>query len=216
MARAHAKFDAYAHHPYPASPSETPSSGGCKNCPWITMATIRKLLILVKRDFGSKPIWLTEYGYQTNPPDTFLGVPLKRQATMLSLAAMRAWRLPRVTMFFQYLYRDEPELSRFQSGLVFADDRSKPSLQAFKLPFAQMGRQGLPGDRLGADPRRSARAEDATGWRCSRRTCGSRSGRDRLTNDDGVFIRTIRLKRGALLRVWSPSQRRFSLQLRIR
>ena len=79
-----------------------------QNCPWITMATIRKLLILVKRDFGSKPIWLTEYGYQTNPPDTFLGVPLKRQATMLSLAAMRAWRLPRVTMFFQYLYRDEP------------------------------------------------------------------------------------------------------------
>ena len=141
MARAHAKFDAYAHHPYPASPSETPSSGGCKNCPWITMATIRKLLILVKRDFGPKPIWLTEYGYQTNPPDTFLGVPLKRQATMLSLAAMRAWRLPRVTMFFQYLYRDEPELGRFQSGLVFADDRPKPSLQAFKLPFAQMGRR---------------------------------------------------------------------------
>ena len=141
MAAAHAKLDAYAHHPYPASPSETPSSGGCKNCPWITMATIRKLLILVKRYFGSKPIWLTEYGYQTNPPDAFLGVPLKRQATMLSLAAMRAWRLPRVTMLFQYLYRDEPELSRFQSGLVFADDRWKPSLQGFRLPFAQMGRR---------------------------------------------------------------------------
>ena len=39
---------------------------------------------------------------------------------------------------------------------------------------------------------------------------------ERLTNEDGVFIRTIRLKHGALLRVWSPSQRRFSLQLRIR
>ena len=159
MARAHAKFDAYAHHPYPASPSETPSSGGCKNCPWITMATIRKLLILVKRDFGSKPVWLTEYGYQSNPPDTFLGVPLQRQATMLSLAAMRAWRLPRVTMFFQYLYRDEQKLSRFQSGLVFADNRWKPSLQAFRLPFAQMGRKGAQGDRLGPGPRRPARAQ---------------------------------------------------------
>jgi hypothetical protein len=41
-------------------------------------------------------------------------------------------------------------------------------------------------------------------------------GRVRLTNDAGVFIRTIRLKRGALLRIWSPRQRRFSLQLRIR
>ena len=73
------------------------------------MATIRKLLILVKRDFGSKPIWLTEYGYQTNPPDR-----LPRRASQAAgddaqprsdarLAAAR------VTMFFQYLYRDEPK-----------------------------------------------------------------------------------------------------------
>src|SRR5688572_18604134 len=52
MWAAGAKFDAYAHHPYPSTPSETPSSGGCKNCPWITMATLPKLLILVKRYFG--------------------------------------------------------------------------------------------------------------------------------------------------------------------
>src|SRR4029079_9489635 len=72
MARAHAKLDAYAHHPYPSSPGETPSSGGCKNCPSITLATLPKLLILVRRYFGPKPVWLTEYGYQTKPPDEFL------------------------------------------------------------------------------------------------------------------------------------------------
>src|SRR5262245_19198755 len=143
MAAAHARFDADAHHPYPVTPVETPSSGGCKNCPYITMATIRKLLILVKRSFGSKPVWLTEYGYQSRPPDEVLGVPLKKQSIMLSLAAMRAWRLPRVTMLIQYLYRDEVSLGRFQTGLVFADDRPKPSLQGFKLPFAQMGRHEL-------------------------------------------------------------------------
>src|SRR3954453_7510586 len=65
MAAAHAKFDAYAHHPYPSTPAETPAGGGGRNCPSITMATIRKLLILVRRSFGPKPIWLTEYGYQT-------------------------------------------------------------------------------------------------------------------------------------------------------
>ena len=179
------------------------------------MATIRKLLILVKRDFGSKPIWLTEYGYQTNPPDTFLGVPLKRQATILSLAAMRAWRLPRVTMFFQYLYRDELDPGRFQTGLVFADDRSKPSLAAFKLPFAQMGRRGdrtiLWGQIRGGQPgRKTYRLEvlQKNVWKPIRP--------NRLTNGDGVFTRTIRLERGALLRVWAPTQRRFSLQLRIR
>ena len=215
MARAHAKFDAYAHHPYPASPSETPSSGGCRNCPWITMATIPKLLILVKRYWGSKPIWLTEYGYQTNPPDGFLGVPLKRQATMLSLAAMRAWRLPRVTMLIQYLYRDEPILSRFQTGLVFADDRWKPSLQAFRLPFAQMGRRGLQAIvwgqiRDGGSGRKRYRLE------ILRKNRWKPVGRARLTNDEGVFIRTIRVKRGALFRIWAPSQRRYSLQLRVR
>ena len=215
MARAHAKLDAYAHHPYPASPSETPSSGGCKNCPSITMATIRKLLILVKRSWGLKPVWLTEYGYQTRPPDMVLGVPLKRQATMLSLAAMRAWRLPRVTMLIQYLYRDEVALGRFQTGLVFADDRWKPSLQGFKLPFAQMGRHGLQavvwGQIRGVRPgRKSYRLE------ILRKNVWKPVGHARLTNDHGVFIRTIRLKPGALLRISSPRQRRSSLQLRIR
>jgi hypothetical protein len=41
-------------------------------------------------------------------------------------------------------------------------------------------------------------------------------GHIRLTNDQGVFVRTIRLKRGALLRVWEPPSRRYSLQLRVR
>jgi hypothetical protein len=40
-------------------------------------------------------------------------------------------------------------------------------------------------------------------------------GHDRLTNEEGVFVRTIRLKRGALLRVWSPRQRLYSLRLRV-
>jgi hypothetical protein len=215
MAAAHAELDAYAHHPYPSSPGETPSSGGCKNCPSITMATLPKLLILVRRSFGPKPVWLTEYGYQTKPPDDFLGVPPKRQATMLSLAALRAWRLSRVTMLIQYLYRDEVALSRFQTGLVFADDRPKPSMQAFRLPFAQMARRELQavvwGQIRGGRPgRKTYRLE------VLHKNVWQAVGHDRLTNDGGFFLRTIRLKHGALLRIWAPRQERFSLQLRIR
>jgi len=214
MALAHAKLDAYAHHPYPLRPTETPSSGGCKNCPSITMATIPKLLILIRRYFGPKPVWLTEYGYQTNPPDTLLGLPPKRQATMLSLAAMRAWRLARVTMLIQYLYRDEPQLSRFQTGLVFVDNRLKPSLQAFKLPFAEMRRVGFQttvwGQVRGGHGRQRYRLE------VLHRNAWEAVGHDRLTNDDGVFMRSIRLKKGALLRIGVPPGKRFSLQLRVR
>ena len=143
MARAHAQLDAYAHNPYPLRPGETPSGHGCRFCPTITMATLPKLLILVRRYWGLKPVWLTEYGYQTNPPDQFLGVSPRKQATLLSLAGMRAWRLARVTMLIQYLYRDEPQLSRFQTGLVYIDDRPKPSLNGFRLPFAEMKRSGF-------------------------------------------------------------------------
>ncbi|HZO33767.1 MAG TPA: hypothetical protein VFB17_01700, partial [Gaiellaceae bacterium] len=215
MAAAHAKLDAYAHHPYPLTPVETPSSGGCKNCPSITMATLPKLLILVKRYFGSKPVWLTEYGYQTNPPDTFLGVSPRRQATLLSLAAMRAWRLPRVTMLIQYLYRDEAAIGRFQTGLVYADSRPKPSLQAFHLPFAELRRAGvrtvLWGQvRDGRPGRKTYRLE------VLHRNVWKPAGHARVTGTDGVFLRTLRLKRGALLRIWSPTSRRFSVRLRVR
>jgi hypothetical protein len=215
MALAHAKLDAYAHHPYPSSPAETPSGHGCRFCPSITMATLPKLLILVKRYFGLKPIWLTEYGYQTNPPDSFLGVPPKKQATLLSLAAMRAWRLPRVTMLIQYLYRDEPELSRFQSGLVFIDDRPKPSLQGFVLPFAELRRTGFQtvvwGQVRDGRPGRKRYVLQVL-----KKNVWQAVGHARLTNDGGFFVRTIRLKRGALLRVWAPPRRRYSLQLRVR
>ena len=179
------------------------------------MATIRKLLVRVKRSFGPKPIWLTEYGYQSNPPDMFLGVPLKRQARMVSLAAMRAWRLPRVTMLFQYLYRDEPraqplpDRARLRerppetvaAGIQAAVRADEPK-RVRAVVWGQI-RDGRPG-------RKPYRLE------VLRKNAWKPVGPDRLTNDHGVFVRTIRLKRGALLRVWSPSQRRFSLQLRIR
>jgi hypothetical protein len=215
MARAHAHLDAYAHNPYPLRPGETPSAHGCRFCPTITMATLPKLLILVRRYFGPKPVWLTEYGYQTNPPDGFLGVPPRQQATLLSLAAMRAWRLARVTMLIQYLYRDEPQLSRFQTGLVYIDDKPKPSLNGFRLPFAEMRRSGFQtvvwGQiRDGKSGRKQYEIQilRKNRWR-------SIAG-VRQTNGNGVFLRTIRLKKGSLLRVWSPRQRLYSLRLRVR
>jgi hypothetical protein len=178
------------------------------------MATLPKLLILVRRYFGPKPVWLTEYGYQTNPPDPYLGVPPRQQATLLSLAAMRVWRLARVTMLIQYLYRDEPQLSRFQTGLVYVDDRPKPSLNAFRLPFAEMRRSGFETKlwgqiRDGRTGRRPYRID------VLHKNTWVAVGGVRTTNDQGVFIRTIRLKRGALLRVWSPRQRIFSVRLRV-
>jgi hypothetical protein len=143
MHAAHARLDAYAHNPYPLDPKrETPLKGGCSYCTTITMATISKLVTLVSHDFGNARIWLTEYGYQSNPPDKFLGVSLALQARYLGEGAYVAYRTPRVDLLIHFLFRDEPEVSRFQSGLVTLTNTPKPAFNAFELPLAQISRSG--------------------------------------------------------------------------
>ena len=143
MHAAHARLDAYAHNPYPLDPKhETPLTGGCTHCETLTMATVTRLESLVARDFGRARIWLTEYGYQTDPPDRILGVSPALQARYVGEGDYQAYRTPRVDMLIQYLYRDEPSLARFQSGLVKLSGARKPAYSAFELPLAQIGRTG--------------------------------------------------------------------------
>ena len=143
MKAAGAHLDAYAHNPYPLNPrTESPTSGGCNHCLTLTMATLPKLLAEVKAAFGPARIWLTEYGYQTRPPDRLLGVPPAVQARYLADAALRAYLAPRVDVLIHFLYRDEPTIGRFQSGLVWLNDKPKPAYSAFELPLAQRARSG--------------------------------------------------------------------------
>jgi hypothetical protein len=202
MRAAHARFDVYAHHPYPGSPRETPFSGGCGTCSAITMANLPVLLAELGRDFGPKRVWLTEYGYQTNPPDRFFGVSPLQQATFIGLAAVRAYELPRVDMLIQFMYRDEPDIGAWQSGLVTTSGVPKPALAAFALPLTQVARAGSrvalwgqvrPGS--GPQPYR-LQAFRRGAWR-SLPAAASTSAR-------GFFRATIVAPRGLRVRVWSP------------
>ena len=84
MHAAHARLDAYAQNPYPVSRGETPRHAVCSTCGYFTMANLPTIRADVTRYFGAKPLWLTEYGYQTNPPDRLLGVSYAQQAAYLS------------------------------------------------------------------------------------------------------------------------------------
>jgi hypothetical protein len=88
------------------------------------------------RRFG---VYVDEYGYQTNPPDKLGGVSLGRQDRWLQRAAYIAWRNPRIRLFTQYLWRDEPRThggyGGWQSGLRTSRGRAKPSLRHFDTPF---------------------------------------------------------------------------------
>ncbi|HVU77994.1 MAG TPA: hypothetical protein VHC67_10455 [Gaiellaceae bacterium] len=143
MHAAHAKLDAYAHNPYPLDPKhETPVSGGCGHCTTISMADLRRLEALVAKDFPKARIWLTEYGYQTNPPDRLLGVSPALQATYQAEADYVAYAAPRVDLLIHFLYQDEPNVTRFQSGLTTLGGKAKPALGGFELPLAETGRGG--------------------------------------------------------------------------
>jgi len=143
MRAAGARLDAYAHNPYPLNPrTESPTTGGCNHCLTLTMATLPRLLREVNAAFGPVRVWLTEYGYQTNPPDPLLGVSPELQARYLGEAALRTYLAPRVDVLIHFLYRDEPTLGRFQSGLVWLNGKPKPAYGAFELPLAQRSRSG--------------------------------------------------------------------------
>jgi hypothetical protein len=141
MHAAHARLDVYAHNPYPLDPKrESPLTGGCGHCTTITMATINRLVTLVAHYFPQARIWLTEYGYQSNPPDRLLGVSLALQARYISEGAYAAYRTQRVDLLIHFLYQDEPNVARFQSGVVTLANAAKPAYSAFELPLAEVSR----------------------------------------------------------------------------
>jgi hypothetical protein len=200
MRAAHAKLDAYAHNPYPLTPTrETPLRGGCGHCTTISMADLGRLVTEVSRNFGRARIWLTEYGYQTNPPDRFLGVSAALQARYIGESAYKAYVTPRVDMLIHFLYRDEPTLARFQSGLVRLDDTPKPGYAAFQLPLAEVSRAGasvrLWGEVRAPEGGGTYRLERFVGGTWRPIAPAARAG------GRGFFRKTMSLPRGTLIRV---------------
>ena len=125
-------FDVYAHHPYYSRPAETPSTKP-KAKTVVTLGNIGELTKLLTKLYGNKKLWITEYGYQTSPPDRTFGVSWAKQAKYLTQAYSIARRNPRITMMLWFLLRDEGRLSGWQSGLFTAAGKKKPAYNAFRL-----------------------------------------------------------------------------------
>jgi hypothetical protein len=131
-------FDAYAHHPYYGSPAETPSTPpppGKRGQPptAVTLGNIDVLIKELDRLYGKRMrVWVTEYGYQTNPPDRFYGVTYSKQAKYLTQAVSIARANTRIDVFLWFLLRDEQRLGGWQSGLTTFQGKRKPSFNAFR------------------------------------------------------------------------------------
>jgi hypothetical protein len=146
------KATAFAHHPY--TKKGAPTVGPQKPAEEITIAnigTLGPLLDTLSAQSGGNlpaglPVFLTEFGYESNPPDPRNGIPLMRQAEFNTLAEFLAFNDPRVQATTQFLLRDVgpvtkyPKGSRlywftYQSGLLTIGGRAKPASYAYALPL---------------------------------------------------------------------------------
>jgi hypothetical protein len=141
-----ALFDAtgWSHHPYHLTVAPNVPSPPA-DADWVTFADLPKLeraLDRIQLVYGSHkrfPIYLTEYGFNTDPPQRQNAVSLTTQASYLNQAEYIAWRDSRVQTLTQYLFQDSGQIgsvfSAFAAGLIFADGTKKPSFDAYRLPL---------------------------------------------------------------------------------
>ncbi|MBV8256978.1 MAG: hypothetical protein JO073_04090 [Actinobacteria bacterium] len=75
---------------------------------------------------------MTEYGYQTNPPNkTVYGTSWQNQAAWLTQSVSMARQNPRIKIFLWYLLKDGPPPGSWQSGLQTVTGQKKPAWAAF-------------------------------------------------------------------------------------
>ncbi len=168
----------------PSIADETPAHTTCSQCGYFTMAKLPAIRADVTRYFGAKPLWLTEYGYQTNPPDRLLGVSYAQQAAYSVRRRCASGQQSGVTVLIHFLVRDEPNLGGWQSGLFTAGGIGQAVLPrvraAVRAGVARRVAGRRSGARCGPAPARRAYVAAACGRRLvahRRRRRSDRRGR---------------------------------------
>jgi hypothetical protein len=104
--------------------------------------TDRRRLISLRG--GHLGVHLTEFGYQTSPPDHAIGIPVTLQNRYLQQASYLAWKSGRIRGLTFYQWDDEPvhytgpgtkAYAGWQSGLRYFSGRPKPALSTFASPI---------------------------------------------------------------------------------
>jgi hypothetical protein len=151
----------FAHHPYELTFGP---SVKLKDPQYITIANLSRLtnvLDAAQRAYHRSrrlPLYLTEFGYMTNPPSD-AGVTLTQQSAYLNQAEFIAYSNSRVRDLSQFLLVDSPLIpcvhcsnpgsfgSSFETGLEFGGGKAKPSFAAFRMPIylpVQTVKRGAP------------------------------------------------------------------------
>ncbi len=190
----------FAHHPYELlfGPTHKPPN---RNYATIgVLSRLTRTLDTAVRRYGSHkrfPIYLTEFGYQTNPPDT-QAIPLRKQGPFLNHAEYIAARNPRVKALAQFLLVDggEPVGLTFQSGLRFRNGKAKPAYNAYRLPI--WTRPTRTGSRVWGNVRPAKAGGDYGIATLEFRKRGRKTWKRLKQVPNGPFSTTVRTGRGRL------------------
>jgi hypothetical protein len=144
---------AFAHHPY-AFPFQTPPNRPYPYKTFVTLYDIpsfERMLNGIYAGYGQHrpggvPLYLTEWGYKTNPPNPYVSTSPALQAAYLNEGEYMTWQEPYVKGLTQFLLVDSPPKpgepkgsplywSTFQTGLEYIDGAPKPSFAAFQVPI---------------------------------------------------------------------------------
>jgi hypothetical protein len=129
----------FSDHPYPQGlPPNQVTPDEPDYAELAEVPRLERTLDTLQRVYGSStkfPIWSTEYGYQTTPPDPEAGtVTPEKAALYLNWSEYLTWLDPRIRSYDQYLLVDPPN-GNFASGLKFANGTPKPGYAAFRMPI---------------------------------------------------------------------------------
>jgi len=145
------KTTGFAHHAYTKKRAPTAPVAHPEELTMANVTTWGPLLDKLSAQSGGKipsglPITVSEFGYETKPPDPRNGISQARQAQYNQLGDFLAYNTPRVTGITQFLLRDARPLTQFkkntrgywftyQTGLFTRAGKAKPAASAYLLPF---------------------------------------------------------------------------------
>jgi hypothetical protein len=142
----------FAHHPYTLRRAPTKREPQRDALSIGNVGALPRVLDKIAARTGllppEMPVYYTEFGYQTLPPDPYLGVSRELQAQYINEADFIAWRHPRIFSVAQFQLYDVPPRREFprgteaywatyQSGLFTAlpAGEAKPAVAAYKFPL---------------------------------------------------------------------------------
>ena len=81
------------------------------------------------------PVWSTEYGFRTRPPDPHEGVNPSTAAVWVNWAEYLSYRQSRLFSYSQYGLIDQPPPAYFDTGLLNPNGSHKPGFDAYRMPL---------------------------------------------------------------------------------